>query len=362
MLVKESLVTLSYSWQLNLGFVPPWQELVPGKQVIKGEMVLDNRAEFFRQQNKLERVNAYRQLQGLSHQIHLLSGKRLKLDSFQLPREANIRPIAAGEERHLVETPGDFHVVLRNRITGEEVRVLPPGLDRVKLLLLQLDQGAIGAAGVSFLEFELGYMVTAKFDKIHRLIRDMKGAAQTVAIFEKTKLWAAYLYTFNKRPFGSGAHGTLKQRLMNIFIATVTTNSPVFLKYLPRLAKAWKMPMETYEDRDNILKCVFAMRSFENHLSSPKMQNWFAWNKCCHQQMPDYWATKLVFEAVLDVYGGLEEEEGEQFSIKPCTDVRQELHRMLTGGGGCKLAFRLMKDGLHNYIKAMYFSEKASPP
>ena len=53
----------------------------------------------------------------------------------------------------------------------------------------------------------------------------------------KTKLWSAYLYSLNKRPFGSGAHGTAKTRMLEVFMQTVTISSAIFIKYLPRLAR-----------------------------------------------------------------------------------------------------------------------------
>ena len=38
------------------------------------------------------------------------------------------------------------HAYTKNIESGIQVRVLPPGLEDVKLLVLQLDQGSIGAA------------------------------------------------------------------------------------------------------------------------------------------------------------------------------------------------------------------------
>ena len=47
--------------------------------------------------NKLERVAAYRQLQGTSHQLYLLSGR--SLDEIDLPDVANVRPTDQDESR-----------------------------------------------------------------------------------------------------------------------------------------------------------------------------------------------------------------------------------------------------------------------
>ena len=222
-----------------MGVYPPWQILKPGRCVLAGEANLDSQMEAMRSEQNLERVAAYRQIQGISHQIYHMVGKRHAIEAFQLPASANIRPVSQGEARATESDASGDHVFIKNRETGAKKRVLPVGLVNVMLLLLQLDQGGPGMAGVAFLEYFLGWMVTGKFDKIHRCIRDLKLAAQAVPIFVKTKLWSAYLYTVNKRPYGSGAHGTAKTRHVEVFMATVTIHSPIFIKYLPRLSREW---------------------------------------------------------------------------------------------------------------------------
>ena len=47
----------------------------------------------------LERVAAFRQLQSICHQLHLLTGGRLKLESFKLDSAVHLQPVAAGEIR-----------------------------------------------------------------------------------------------------------------------------------------------------------------------------------------------------------------------------------------------------------------------
>ena len=354
---KDCLVSLVWSWEAQLGVYPPWQELMPGKIVLEGEANMDSFMLRFWKTKKLERVAAYRQMQGLSHQFFHLTKKRHTIEFFQLPQDSHVRPVEQGESRRTVTDASGDHVFIRNNETGEEKQVLPPNLARVKLALLQLDQGSIGSAGVAFFEYHLGWMVTAKFDKIHRCIRDLKGAAQAVPIFVKTKLWSSYLFSLNKRPFGSGAFGTAKARLLETFRTNVDIDSPVFLKYLPRLARQWGMSMETHPQRQDIFDRLCMMPSFRKHMAHPKLQNWFAWNKCAHEQLDEFFGSKCIFESQLDEQTDPEEE---CFSMSPSTDVRAELQRILKGGGGIPLAYRLMKDGLHQHIKALWYCEKAT--
>ena len=91
--------------------------------------------------------------------------------------------------------------------------VLPPDVERVRMLILGLDEGSIGTAGVAAGAFLLKKTIWGKFDKIHRVIRDLKLADGGCCnkVFEKAKLWSAYIFGLNNRPFGSGTNHSLKE-------------------------------------------------------------------------------------------------------------------------------------------------------
>ena len=117
--------------------------------------------------------------------------------------------------------------------------------------------------------------------------------------------------------------------------------------------------METEAQRQEIFDTVCTMESFSKHMSHPKLQNWFAWNRCSYDQQGEFWGTKLVFESQLDTDTTKLDSAGEKFSIKPSTDARAELQQLLKSAGGVELAYRLMKDGLQQHIKMQYWSEQA---
>ena len=119
----------------------------------------------------------------------------------------------------------------------------------------------------------------------------------------------------------------------------------------------WGMPMETEAQQQLILDRVCSMPSFGHHKAHPKLQNWFAWNTCCYDQLEEYYGSKCVFESEL---GQNQDPEEERFSIKHSTGVRAELQRILKSGGGIPLAYRLMKDGLHQHIKVLWIAEKGT--
>ena len=176
-------------------------------------------------------------------------------------------------------------------------------VERVRTLILGLDQGSIGSAVVAAAAFQqsLRKMVWGKFDKIHRIIRDLKLAEGHCCgkIFEKTKLWSTYIFGLNNRPFGSGSNHTLKSYLMFQFRLRVTVASLIFQRYVHRIAAEFAMPSESVEDQDAILKEMYELKSFAQKLGQPKASNWFAWNGMAKEQMREFTATKCVFA---DVY------------------------------------------------------------
>ena len=63
-----------------------------------------------------------------------------------------MRPVKQDEARCTVTDAEGDHVFIKHRDTVQVLRVLAIGMMTVKLLLIQLDQGSQGAAGVAFVE------------------------------------------------------------------------------------------------------------------------------------------------------------------------------------------------------------------
>ena len=81
-------------------------------------------------------------------------------------------------------------------------------MQSVRSLLLGLDEGSVGTAGVAAAAFHLKKTIWIKPDKIHRVIRDLKLAEGHCCnnVLEKAKFWSSYLFGLNNRPFNSGAN------------------------------------------------------------------------------------------------------------------------------------------------------------
>ena len=204
------------------------------------------------------------------------------------------------------------------------------------MLILGLDEGSIGAAGVAFSAFHLKHTVWARFDKIHRLIRDMKLAEADCCgkLFVKAKLWSNYLYGLNNRPFGSGANHPAKQRMLEVFGQSETIDSPCFQKYMAEAAKEFGMPCDTTEEQQRVFNKVCTMQSFVKKLGQPKASNWFAWNNMASQQIPKLSGSKIIFTSAVE--GAKDPDEEGPFD-QPCTDPRQQLSALLKQGGWHRL-------------------------
>lgn len=116
------------------------------------------------QENKLTRLASYRQLQAVSHQLHLSTNGAFDLDSFKSPDHLHLEPVKPGEKRgtRIDANSGKvcaFHVSGNDIIDGAASetemteKLLMPTNDnwwcQLPLLTLQLDQGGTGTAGAA---------------------------------------------------------------------------------------------------------------------------------------------------------------------------------------------------------------------
>ena len=370
----EVLVSIMYCWEINQAMHCPFQILPPGKNLTPSDVVEpSDQWLHYASRHKLTRVSAFKQLESLGNQMRVMAKwtqPGLTLQSFTLPPSFNVRPTGAREGRNtkIIETDIEGRRTTRqvsyivDLRTAVETAVLPPEAINVRLLTLQLDQGAIGGAGCAYCMFHRHMMMMCVFDKIHRLIRDVKGASNDCCkkIFVKTKMWSAYLFSLNKRPFGGGGNATLKSEWIKIFEQTCDINSDVFEKYLPKIAPSWGMPYSTVPEKQAVFNKVLEMASFNKHLSHPKLANWFAWNKSAKEQIPEFFAAKMVFESQVECeLGDPDNAEAGSFEIGANTDPRKELNSILQNGGGLRLGYRLMKSSMHSHLLILSVAENA---
>ena len=344
---------MAYSHELDQGCYPQLQYLVPGRCVHSDEDELT--AEIGRQaaEGRVDRLSAYRQLQGISAMTSQLHHRAL--DDYAIPH-AHVQAVQSLDERRVVVQRDGVNVAfIVNKSTQRMKRVLPDGLVDVPLLVLLLDQSSVGAAGAGYVD-HLNKMIVMKWEKIHRLINDIKGplkrCCQGAAL--KAYIYASYLWCFHSKPFGSGFFGTVLQRALNVFALRNNITSPTFQKYLPRLSAAWAMPCSTDEEQQLIFDRACDLHSIRCRGEQAKLGRLFSWNAAASKNLSDRSAWKMVLE---DYLGGATPIADPDASVIAFDDVagaakatpHAALMKLREEGGGLKLAYRMMTDGLQRW-------------
>ena len=138
-----------------------------------------------------------------------------------------------------------------------------------------------------------------------------------------------------------------------------TAQSPVFLKYVERIATSSKPPMNwsTSEDREDVFNAIPDLASsFVKQLSFPKLGRWFSWNDCAEEQIREFWVDKMILEATFD---DIQDPDDDATSFHDVNQVGRakspaaELAAMRKLGGGIKLAYKLMTTRLLEHAKIL---------
>ena len=144
--------------------------------------------------------------------IFEITNGKWSIDGFQVPAQCTTRRVRHGEKRCSEVVDGMTLYYIEKKGSRQYRKcALPTSVQSVRSLLLCLDEGSVGTAGVAAAAFHLKKTIWVNPDKIHRVIRDLKLAEGHCCnkLFEKTKLWSSYMFGLNNRPFGSGANASL---------------------------------------------------------------------------------------------------------------------------------------------------------
>ena len=306
----DTMASIVWSWQTGIAAHGDLQYIPHGGMLSSEQEMPEHIARLYCER-RLERLAAFRQIQALSNTIKQL-GMWSGIDDFTVPAEYRIDAVEAGEVRVLAPAqdhgPDSRNYAVRVRPEeGTVHRVLPDSAfvpsQSYKLLVVSLDQGGVGAAGVVFAQEQMRMMIFAHWDKFHRVIRDINLALGRCAngLFLKTRIFSAHLWSLNYKPWGTGLFGTQKRQLLNSFMATQSPASPVFRRYAPRIAEALGRSLDTPEDYTSLFDDLpFIARSFQLALNVVKMGRWFSWNDCARVQLPEFFIQKMLLEHHLD--------------------------------------------------------------
>ena len=205
---------------------------------------------------------------------------------------------------------------------GEEItNVLPvlPESERwwlnIPTLVLGLDQGSIGLAGMAYAMRE--NMVHVKCDKIHRVIRDFKNCLSRClkGLFLKAQLHSSYIFALNYKPFGSGGFHQHKVDMMEKFVSSTSpANSSLWDAYREKIA--FDLGRELSGDEFEIENMLADVNSFMKKGSLVKSSRWFSWNQLCCEQLHEFHVLKML----------LADHVGEDESFSPCSRERTSLY------------------------------------
>lgn len=223
---KDMLLSICYSLNMDACCHMVGQVIYPSKVVAANEDIdVSLEIERILARREQERLSSYKLLQALSHQIHLLSNGRLCLDSFRSPVDLAL-PLCrlnAGGHRSF-DSEGNVSICLSRHDEPKQFS-LGSYCDMPILTVMQ-DQGPCGMAAASFLKSERMnvMMVHMSWDKIHRLINDMKHAGEHTSSSELLQSQAAstYVFSVNYKPFSSGSFFEEKKAAMEGFFGSVS--------------------------------------------------------------------------------------------------------------------------------------------
>ena len=362
---RETMASVCWSWEAGGAAHANLQIIPPGTVVLPSEQALPEEVARLAAVNRLERVGAFRQMQALSNAIRGLGNSQWSdLDAFRLPEDWHINPVTGHQVRVVRMGPQTDTAYLFDPETRDRQAVLPDTAlastqgQGVNLLVLGLDQGSVGAAGAAFLDHK-GFMVHTKWDKFHRCIRDIKLTLQHCCggVFLKTQLYTSYLWGVNYKPFGTGLFGTQKMQALNTFVATETADSAIFRKYVDRMARDVGMPCGTPEEREQVFQQLgHIVGSFVRSQEMSKLGRWFSWNGCAHEQLPEYWACKMLYEHHLGAEQDPDDDPVAFDDLEAAAHAKTpfaELMQLKAANGGLRLAYKLMTHQLWQHAKLL---------
>ena len=91
--------------------------------------------------------------------------------------------------------------------------------------------------------------------------------------------------------------GDQKRRLLNVFLACNTIESPLWKKYSHLIANDMGLPLETESDEFALWEKIPQLMSFNRATEAPKLGRWFSWNTQAKEQLREFNAQKMVLES-----------------------------------------------------------------
>lgn len=217
----ETQVTVFFNQKERWACVGTSQRLWPAKIAAPGEFDVDTEIQRILARREAERLNAYKLLQALSKQLSLITRGRTTLASMEPPADLRLllEPLKPGDSRQVIDN-GVYQIHKVDRTDIDIVNVLMES-ENVSMLCTLMDQSATNMAGMAYLSSRLS-LTHGSWDKIHRLVRDLKLSQEHSKnkTLVKAQLASSYLWSMNYRPFGTGHWYQEKRAIVESFVQT----------------------------------------------------------------------------------------------------------------------------------------------
>ena len=291
---EKTMVAMLWSGELQSGCYLPIQVMPASKLFGPTDIDMCERLTQLAFERKLERTAAYREWQGLSHALFQICGR--SIDQFGIPECVQWKPVREGQRR---EWHRGVHSIV-DLARGSTDPVLPASVDLGCLpqLTVAMDSGSVGRAAANFAKNKMHANVFIVYDKIHRLIRDIKLAMEHTGGKEiyKATLHANFVFSLNQKPFGSGEWFHKKVESLAHFMDTHTSESSDFRAYAPLIAQDLGTVIRDETDYDSVFNCLPEMPSFSKKGIAPKSMRWFSINQVWHEHKRELFTLRMVLE------------------------------------------------------------------
>ena len=115
---------------------------------------------------------------------------------------------------------------------------------------------------------------------------------------------------------------------------------------MDRIANDFKMPCRTHLEKAAVFDRVMSMTSWNNKACCPKTSRWFSWVEASHEQLGEFWGSKMILEAYL-VHQGLDDDDhddddaAEHYANPSDSEVNLKKLRE-AGNGGLQLVYKCL--------------------
>lgn len=214
---KDYLMSLAYDPSNDVAVHMCSVHVRSAKCLYPGEMELTAEAERLAARRETERLSSLKFLQAVSCQLEKLTD--LCMDDFRAP-DWLLRLLTLQPGDQYAYNPVEKVIVLNEEATPVD-EACDGLLSSLPCLHVIMDQGKVGCAAAAWLAGQGGILARFTFDKVHRLLRDLKNPLSKAKL-DYSVMVTSYIFSVNHKPFGSGQWFTEKQHMMESFFEANT--------------------------------------------------------------------------------------------------------------------------------------------